>query len=156
VDAYLWFVLIGLGIASFVNLYQPRAMFLVFFAFLFIVIAGESLPDPDSIPDPLQGLWFPILAAIESSFALFALATRARQAYCVALFSGLMAIVHMWVYWRHGSIAPASYEFFIRCGEGSQVLALTLLSNPVLRFWAWYRSTPGGRDGGYKSVAVAG
>lgn len=172
-DPYLWFILAGLGIGSFVNLYQSRALFLVFLAFLFIVIAGHVVPDRSELPSELQPYWYLLVGAIEAAFALFVLATRAKQASCLAIFSLFMLLEHAFGYLAFANPAwidspnllartvttlgsDIVYQVIIRSGEASQVIALTLLSTPILRFFAWYKAASGGVDDGYKSISAAG
>ena len=151
-DAYLWCITAGLGIATAVNLYQARALYLIFFAFAFILIAGQLLPNPSAIPEILQPYWFFVLSAVELAFMCCALATQAKQARCIAVFSGCNIIGHAFGYvtFTHNMAAYEFYEVIIRWGEASQVIALTLLSTPVIRFWAWYSAVAKDHDGGYR------
>lgn len=171
-DSYLWLILVGLGIGSFVNLYQSRALFLVFLAFLFIVMAGQVVPDRSTFHPEIQSFWYLLVGSIEASFACLILATRARQAVCLASFSLAMLLEHICAYlafahpeYAGGGILARSvvflgsdelYSVIIRAGEASQVIALTLLSNPVLRFWSWYSAASGEVDDGHKSISATG
>lgn len=150
--------LIGLFIAIFVNLYEPRALLLCFVAVIFLVFVGQLLPDPNTLSDSLAPYWFLILSSLEFAFICCALATKALQSTAVAMFSGWNIIGNGIGYlaYTHNSALYDTYSAIIRLGELSQIAALILLSRPIIHFAIWYKDRAGKDYGGHQSVATTG
>lgn len=156
-ELYTLLTILGLSVAAFVNLYQPRALLLVFIAAFFLVFVGALLPDPALLADSTKPFWFGFSSLLELCFIGFALATRAKQALALALFSVWNIFgntLGLYSFYADGRYDDA-YQVMIRYGEISQIIALTLLSRPILQFAAWYRSKARDHDSGYQFTPIA-
>jgi hypothetical protein len=138
VSDYQAILLAFLLIAGPFNLYQPRALALVFLSSVFLLFLNRFLPPPD----PLGVEWFELLIKSEFIFAVMALmsstiAGRWVAGFCVwnmaGHFFGLVAFSCDWPYY-------SSYSPLIRAGELCQALALILFPQPIIQFAVWFRT----------------
>lgn len=150
-------MLAGLILAAWLNLFQPRALFLVFLAFVFLILSDKLLPDPSTLTTADQPYWFLLMAMMEALFGICALATCAKQAPAVAGFCGWNIVGHaigFYSFTRLGQYDDA-YNAMIRAGEISQVVALSLLSRHVMHLVAWRKNNnEEEQDGGHQFLST--
>lgn len=150
-------MLAGLILAAWLNLFQPRALFLVFLAFVFLVLSDKLLPDPGALIATDQPYWFLLMLMIEALFGICALATCAKQAPAIAGFCVWNSLGHMiglYSFLHLGQYDDA-YNAMIRAGEISQVVALSLLSRHVMHIIAWRKNNnEEEQDGGHQFLST--
>jgi hypothetical protein len=143
-------LIIGLGLAVMLNAYEVRSILLIFASFFFLVILRYAQFD-------LDGDWFLYPVLFETSFAIVALSTRAKQALWVVAFSVWNLAGHITAYfaYNHDLAIYSLYSDTIRAGELCQVLSLILVSRPVENLVVFRQLKKlERRDGGWKRLGI--
>lgn len=155
--SYESWVLGCLGLAAFLNLYQPRAVYLVAVAFCFLFILRFIAPNPDL----LKSAWYPFVICIESAFIGLAVVPQTDagritdMGRALAAFSvwNILANGFGWYAYTYNPPLLRQYDLLTQVGEIAQLSALLLFSQPIIRlFSALTLKKKEANDNGHRSV----
>lgn len=155
--SYESWVLGCLGVATFLNFYQPRAVYLVAVAFCFLFLLRFIAPNPDL----LKSSWYPFVICVESAFIGFSIVPQTEtgritdMGRAIAAFSvwNILANLFGWYAYTYSPPRLTLYDWLTQVGEIAQLAALLLFSQPIIRlFSALTLKKKEANDNGHRSV----